>query len=87
MRVQRAGGTLREAAARILSKRSESLDGLGDRLDAVSPLGTLRRGYAIVERDDGRVVTLARELCAGDPLVVRLQDGRLQVHVDAKEVA
>jgi exodeoxyribonuclease VII large subunit len=83
--LRKLGHGLRDAAVRTLAARSERLDSLADRLDAVSPLGTLRRGYAIVERDDGRVVTLARNVRTADPLIVRLQDGRLHVHVDSKQ--
>ena len=84
-RLRRLGRSLRDALAQRLRTTSERLDSLGDRLDAVSPLGTLRRGYAIVERPAGGVVTLARSVRASDALVVRLQDGRLHVHVESKE--
>jgi exodeoxyribonuclease VII large subunit len=83
--LRRLGRGLRDAAARMLRTASERLASLNDRLDAVSPLGTLRRGYAIVERDDGRLVTEARAVRASDALVVRLRDGRLHVHVESKE--
>lgn len=84
-RLRKLGRALRDLSTRALSTSSNRLDGLGDQLDAVSPLGTLRRGYGIVEREDGRVITLARTVQVADPLVVRLQDGRLHVHVESKE--
>jgi exodeoxyribonuclease VII large subunit len=84
-RLRKLGRGLRDSTALAISRSSDRLDALGDHLDAVSPLGTLRRGYAIVERDDGRVVTRARAVQPSDPLVVRLQDGRLRVHVTSKE--
>ncbi len=84
-RLQHLGHGLRDSALRSLRGASDRLSSLEDRLDAVSPLGTLRRGYAIVERDDGRVVTDARDVQASDALAVRLRDGRLHVHVDSKE--
>ncbi len=84
-RLGKVGRGLRDFTARALARCSDRLDGLGDRLDAVSPLGTLRRGYAIVERGDGRVVTQIQAVQVSDPLVVRLQDGRLHVHVSSKE--
>ena len=86
-RLAKLGPGLRDFARLALAGCSDRLDGLGDRLDAVSPLGTLRRGYAIVECEDGRVVTQARAVRSSDPLVVRLQDGRLHVHVTSKEEA
>ncbi|HYM40984.1 MAG TPA: exodeoxyribonuclease VII large subunit [Thermoplasmata archaeon] len=84
-RLGKLGRGLRDAGLRGLALRLDRLDALGDRLDAVSPLGTLRRGYAIVERDAGGVVTLARAVQPPESLVVRLQDGRLHVHVTSKE--
>lgn len=84
-RLERLGRGLVDSAARLLRSASEGLASLGDRLDTVSPLGTLRRGYAIVAREDGHVVTDARDVETSDPLAVRLRDGRLHVHVDSKE--
>lgn len=84
-RLDKLGRGLRDVAVRMLTTRSEHLDSAADRLDAVSPLGTLRRGYAIVERAMGGVVTLARSVRPLDNLVVRLQDGRLHVHVESKQ--
>ena len=84
-RLRKLGYSLRDATARWLAVQSERLDAIADQLDAVSPLGTLRRGYAIVERDAGGVATLARAVQIGESLVVRLQDGRLHVHVESKQ--
>jgi exodeoxyribonuclease VII large subunit len=83
--LRRLGGGLLDAATRLLRATSERIESLGARLDVVSPLGTLRRGYAIVERNDGRVVTDARDVQESDALAVRLRDGRLHVHVDSKK--
>ena len=41
------------------------------RLLALSPAATLRRGYAIVQRPDGRVVRRAADVAAGERLMVR----------------
>jgi len=72
-----------ERARRCLSA---SLDRAGDdvshtraRLIALSPAATLRRGYAIVQRDDASVVRSAAEVRAGDPLTVRFADDQLAV--------
>ncbi|GLZ04984.1 exodeoxyribonuclease 7 large subunit [Actinomadura sp. NBRC 104412] len=77
---------LRDRARRCLSG---ALDRSGDelshtraRLLALSPAATLRRGYAIVQRDDGSVVRGAAEAAKGDRLLVRLADGRLAVTVE-----
>jgi exodeoxyribonuclease VII large subunit len=51
------------------------------RLVALSPASTLRRGYAIVQREDAGVVRAARELTAGQVLTVRFPDDQAQVAV------
>ncbi|AMN46782.1 hypothetical protein ACG33_06655 [Steroidobacter denitrificans] len=51
-------------------------------LDAVSPLATLRRGYAIVTNDAGRVVTDARDLARGALLHARLARGTVRARVE-----
>ncbi len=52
------------------------------RLTAVSPLGTLARGYAIVRHDDGRVVRQIEEVSTGDKLQVLVADGEFEVNVE-----
>jgi exodeoxyribonuclease VII large subunit len=51
------------------------------RLDALSPLRVLGRGYAIATRDDGRAVRSASDVRAGDPLHVRVRDARVEARV------
>lgn len=51
-------------------------------LQAVSPLATLTRGYAIVQRDDDQtVVKSATQLQDGDPLRIRLTEGQIRARV------
>ena len=59
-----------------LTVRRERLSGLSGRLTAVSPLGTLERGYAVVRhRDAGDVVRSVEQVKPGDGLGVRVADG------------
>jgi len=67
---------------REVGRHRDRLDALGRRLDVLSPLATLRRGYAIAEREDGHVVARAGDVAVGDALAVRFQDGRIRVHVE-----
>ncbi len=50
-------------------------------LDAISPLATLQRGFAIVSTADGRVLQDASQVCAGDVIEARLAQGRLRARV------
>jgi exodeoxyribonuclease VII large subunit len=51
------------------------------RLTAISPAATLKRGYAIVQRDDTTVVRSAAEVAVGEPLLVRFAADQLRVTV------
>lgn len=58
------------------------------RLEVLSPLKTLARGYAIASRaDNGRVVTDAAELCVGESLLVTLHHGRANCRIESLETA
>ncbi len=73
---------LRAAMPQRLAEQRQRLAGLARALDTVSPLATLERGYAIVQRPDGRIVRKASEAGIGDPLRVRLGEGRLDCRVE-----
>jgi exodeoxyribonuclease VII large subunit len=63
-----------------LTVQRERLSGLSGRLTAVSPLGTLERGYAVVRhRDAGDVVRSVAQVKPGDGLSVRVTDGEFDV--------
>ncbi len=50
-------------------------------LTAVSPTATLARGYAIVRRENGRIVRSAQTANIGDALTVQVADGTFSVTV------
>lgn len=52
------------------------------RLDALSPLAVLGRGYAIATRADGRAVRSANDVRAGDAIRVRVRDARIDASVE-----
>ncbi|HWM85773.1 MAG TPA: exodeoxyribonuclease VII large subunit [Kofleriaceae bacterium] len=58
--------------------------GLGGRLDALSPLRVLERGYALARAGDA-VVTSADQVAPGDALTVRLRRGQLGCRVETVE--
>ena len=81
----RTNARLRSAEASSRATAESRLGGLGRALQAVSPLATLDRGYAIVAKPDGSrwgtPVVSAREAAAGEELLAHLKDGRLRVRV------
>src|SRR5687767_10210974 len=50
-------------------------------LDALSPLAVLHRGYAIAQRNDGRLLRDTRDISVGDSINVRIAKGRLTAAV------
>ncbi|MDT8306883.1 MAG: exodeoxyribonuclease VII large subunit [Anaerolineae bacterium] len=55
------------------------------RLEAISPLATLERGYAIVRQQDGQVVRRAAQVRPGEQLGVRVAEGEFGVRVTGSE--
>jgi len=77
-----ARARLREQEARLyatvphqLSLARGRLAGDLATLEAFSPLGVLERGYAIVRRPDGHVITQTTEVSPDLPLRIRVRDG------------
>ncbi|MDQ3228317.1 MAG: exodeoxyribonuclease VII large subunit, partial [Pseudomonadota bacterium] len=72
------------AIARRLQRDALHLRGLARSLETVSPLATVARGYAILQRMDGRIVRSVDEAAVGDALEARLVDGTLRVRVESE---
>lgn len=69
------------AIARAVPGRRQRAAALRRRLEALSPLAVLGRGYAIIEGPDGRIRSAAAQLRAGDQVGLRLRDGRARAQV------
>ena len=54
---------------------------LGRTLNAVSPLATLQRGYAILTTDDGRTVSSITDVEPDETIIARLIDGDIAAAV------
>lgn len=61
----------------LLAKKQLGLMTLSEKIDTLSPLKTLQRGYAIITREDGSIVQSAKAVSIGDIIYTRLTDGRL----------
>jgi len=81
-----AGGLVRGAMA-ALEGRRRRLGAMAGRLDALSPLKVLDRGYAVViNRSDSRAVLDAATVKLGDELDIRLARGRLGARVTGRTI-
>ncbi len=77
---------LRRALERLVtSKRQQLLAEMG-KLEALSPLKVLTRGYAVARDDAGRVLRSAAEVAEGVAVSVQLAEGTLFCTVDATSV-
>jgi exodeoxyribonuclease VII large subunit len=81
-RLAAAARALEREAARAGERGRARLAALAGRLDVLSPLSVLGRGYAIARRGrDGAIVRRAAEVAPGDALSVRVADGELDARV------
>mgnify|MGYP004523935021 FL=1 len=68
-------------AERVMEQKKKELGILASKLDGLSPLGTLSRGYAVAKGADGRVVRSAKQVNIGDEMTVLLEDGTVKTQV------
>ncbi|MBR5244695.1 MAG: exodeoxyribonuclease VII large subunit [Clostridia bacterium] len=73
---------LEHAGTGVVQKNALRFQRAAAKLDALSPLKVLSRGYAMVTREDA-VVRSVTQLQPGDPVAVALSDGTVQCTVDA----
>ena len=69
-----------------LSKKEARYIALTAKLDAMSPLKVLTRGYAMAQKDEGHVIRSIHQVELGERITVTLNDGKLSATVmDKKE--
>ena len=69
----------------IVDHKRALLQNLGDRLISINPSNVLKRGYSIVEDNDGKILTSVSSIRINDTLKVKLQDGSITVTTKSKE--
>ncbi len=75
---------LGSAARTVVEKDSRRFAQLTAKLDAMSPLKVLGRGYAMVQSEKGEVLRSAEQVELGEQVRVRLGQGSLQCTVNGK---
>ncbi len=84
-RVVQADARLRAGTVRRREDSGRALAAVTARLEALSPLAVLTRGYALARTGDGRVVTDSAQVGPGDVLEVRLAKGSVRARVEGRE--
>jgi exodeoxyribonuclease VII large subunit len=86
-RLDELEGRLQFALRARLTREQTRLQSLARALQAVSPLATLERGFAVVTRSrDGGLITSAAQVATDECIDVRLASGRLQATVVRREL-
>ena len=80
-RLDRTFDRLGAVLARRLERHRDALAGLAGRLDALSPLRILERGYALATDERGRVLKRMAQLTPGLAFELRVTDGRVAARV------
>lgn len=82
MRIDDRLRSARQTLTHMLTLGSERTESLKLRLESLSPHDTLRRGYAIVQRqDDGSVISTSAQAGSGDTIDITLTNGSIQAEV------
>jgi hypothetical protein len=78
-----AGRSLQHAAAALTQRAKHRVSSLAGRLDALSPLSTLHRGYAVPRDLEGRTLREIAEFAPGVAFELLLRDGSVRATTDA----
>ena len=73
------------AQSRIVDRKKQQFVANVSKLDAMSPLKVLTRGYALAHTGDGTLLKSVDQVEVGDRIVVDLSDGKLTASVLEKE--
>jgi exodeoxyribonuclease VII large subunit len=73
---------LLQTSAGFLGQRRRAFDSLSSKLDALSPLKILDRGYSLTRGPDGTVLRSREGLAKGDAVTVTLRDGDLRARIE-----
>ena len=73
------------AENQVISRSNQRYIALTAKLDAMSPLKVLTRGYSMAQKKGGEVVTSVKQVELGEKITVSLSDGRLSATVMEKK--
>ena len=80
--MERTHQRLRLAPALAVERKRAALENSAAKLAALSPVQTLKRGYAIVRTDSGDIVAAAEDVSTGSHVDVTLAEGGFGARVE-----
>lgn len=83
MRLDKLDHANRQVMVKLLERGQQKLGNLGRALDAISPLATLGRGYALAQTSDGKIIRKATEVKVNDLITTRLGRGSIESRVES----
>lgn len=77
--------SLNQSMEASMQRRAQSLGNLAGRLNAISPLAVLARGYSLTSRTDGELIRGCQQVAVGDKISTRIADAVIQSSVEKIE--
>jgi len=82
-RLDELAASMEQAMRRIIKRQRESLISTAARLESLSPLQVLTRGYSVTQTTSGEIVRRSSLVAIGDSIITRLQHGELVSKVES----
>ena len=82
--VGRAGDRMESAIRGLATLKRARLSEVAGKMDVLSPLATLRRGYALPQDADGRILRTVEAFAEGDRFALRVLDGSVPCEVQGE---
>lgn len=78
---------LATSAAHVNEIKKHALSALSGKLEALSPLAVLSRGYGVVSSEEGKVIKEISDVSVGDKITVKVRDGEIYAGVSGTVAA
>ena len=78
---------LMTSVAHVNEIKKHALSALSGKLEALSPLAVLSRGYGVVSSEEGKVIKEIADVSVGDKITVKVRDGEIYAGVSGTVAA
>lgn len=78
---------LMTSAAHVNEIKKHALSAFSGKLEALSPLAVLSRGYGVVSSEEGKVIKEIADVSVGDKITVKVRDGEIYAGVSGTVAA